>query len=253
MNELDKIELESNNQGSDNFKPKTITPWIITILIAAWLIAMGILGAGYLIAQEVAKNRIVNSFPAGTEQANSPGTNNPAEISITDSMQVLGQDSAPVTMIEFADYQCPYCGHFQSETFAQLKSNYIDTGKVKFVYVDFPFLGEESIMAAEAAHCAADQNKFWEYHDKLYQNQNGENEGVFTADSLKKYAGELGLNTADFSSCVEARLNKPVVEENIGLVNQLSVNSTPTFFINGYRFEGSLPYESFAQIIDAQL
>src|SRR3990167_3005650 len=88
---------------------------------------------------------------------------------------VLGDQNAPVTIIEYGDYQCPFCGKFFKETEPTLRENYIKTGKVKFVYRDFAFLGQESLWAANAAQCAGEQGKFWEYHDYLYGNQNGEN------------------------------------------------------------------------------
>ncbi|MBI5139539.1 thioredoxin domain-containing protein [Candidatus Nomurabacteria bacterium] len=92
---------------------------------------------------------------------------------IKDGAPVLGNTEAKVAVVEFADFQCPYCGKYFKEIFPEIKKQYIDTGKIKFIYTNFAFLGEESINAARGAKCAQEQNKFWEYHDYLYKNQKG--------------------------------------------------------------------------------
>ena len=168
-------------------------------------------------------------------------------------MFVQGSADAKVTIIEFSDYQCPFCGQFHKEIYEKLKQDYISTGKVKFVYADFAFLGEESLKASEAARCAADQGKFWEYHDKLFASQVGENEGVFADSKLKQFAKELSLDTATFDSCLTARIHKPIVELALQQGTEYGVTSTPTLFINGLKFEGVMPYESFKQVIETQL
>ncbi|MCL5004078.1 MAG: DsbA family protein [Patescibacteria group bacterium] len=105
----------------------------------------------------------------------------------------LGNPSASVKVVEFGDYQCPYCEQFYSSVFPQLKKDFIDTGKVEFAFRDLAFLGLESTNAALAASCANEQGKFWEYHDKLYGNQKGENQGAFSLENLKRFAAELSL------------------------------------------------------------
>lgn len=112
---------------------------------------------------------------------------------ISSSDFVLGNINASVAIIEYADFQCPFCGKFFKETKKTLLDNYIAEGKISFAYRDFAFLGNESIRTAEAARCAGDQGKFWEYHDYLYTHQNGENQGAFSDLYLKSFAGELKL------------------------------------------------------------
>lgn len=104
-----------------------------------------------------------------------------------------GKPDAPVKLVEFADYQCPYCGMFKNQIESRLKLEYIDTGKASFDFRDFAFLGRESFDAALAARCAGGQGKFWPYHDKIFENQNGENQGVFSLENLKRFAIDLGL------------------------------------------------------------
>ena len=131
--------------------------------------------------------------------------------------------------------------------------SYIDSGKVNLVYKHSAFLGQESIWAAQAAECAADQGKFWEYHDLLFDKQNGENVGTFTKENLLSYAKELGLDTAKFEPCVknDETLQRVVADTNEG--RQVGVTGTPTFFINGRPLVGAQPAEAFQTQINAAL
>jgi protein-disulfide isomerase len=165
----------------------------------------------------------------------------------------LGNPNAKLTVVEFADYQCPFCGRFFKETFPELKKNYIDTGKIKFVYMDFAFLGEESIDAANSAYCANEQGKFWEFHDKLYSSQNGENQGTFSVLKLEKIAMNLGLNMADYRSCVSGGKYKELIDNNRTLGTKYGVKGTPGFFIGSQFINGAAPYQNFADAIEAGL
>jgi protein-disulfide isomerase len=131
--------------------------------------------------------------------------------------------------------------------------SYVDSGKVNLVYKQWPFLGQESVWAAQAAECAADQGKFWEYHDLLFDKQNGENVGTFTKENLLSYAKELGLDMAKFEPCVknDETLQRVGIDYNEG--RQVGVTSTPTFFINGKPLLGAQPAEAFQAQIDAAL
>ncbi len=223
-------------------------PIIVTIFIAAWIIGMSILGAGYLISKEIAKQSGVGGEGSGI------GTNNqPIDIQVPLYKSQQGSDDAKVTVIEFADFQCPFCGEWQRTIFPKLKSEYIDTGKVKFIFWDLAFLGEESFKAAEAAVCAKDQGKFWEYHDELYNSQYGENQGAFSDPNLKKLAKDLQLDTDIFNKCFDARLYKSLIEESNSMSQQYGVTSTPTVMINGNPIEGVLPWENYKQIIETEL
>ena len=130
---------------------------------------------------------------------------------------------------------------------------YIDSGKVNLVYKHSAFLGQESVWAAQAAECAADQGKFWEYHDLLFDKQNGENVGTFTKENLVSYAKELGLDMAKFEPCVknDETLQRVVTDTNEG--RQVGVTGTPTFYINGKPLVGAQPAEAFQAQIDAAL
>ncbi|MEW6287369.1 MAG: thioredoxin domain-containing protein [Chloroflexota bacterium] len=165
-----------------------------------------------------------------------------------------GDPNAPVTIIEFGDFQCPYCGQFFSRTEPQIYERYIQSGKVRFGYFHFAFLGEESNWAAQAAECAAEQNKFWEYHDKLYNSQSGENQGAFSRDNLKRFADELGLDTSAFSECLDSGRYAQLVSNESSMASSIGVNSTPTFLlVNGQFIIGAQPFEIFQQALDSLL
>ncbi len=131
--------------------------------------------------------------------------------------------------------------------------SYIDSGKVNLVYKHSAFLGQESVWAAQAAECAADQGKFWEYHDLLFDKQNGENVGTFTKENLLSYAKDLGLDMAKFEPCIknDETLQRVVADTNEG--RQVGVTGTPTFFINGKPLVGAQPVQAFQAQIDAAL
>lgn len=166
---------------------------------------------------------------------------------------VLGEANAPVTFIEYGDFQCPFCGKFFKETESVLRENYIKTGKVKFIYRDFAFLGSESTWAANAARCAGEQGKFWEYHDYLYGNQRGENQGAFSKSNLKNFASALGLDRSKFDSCVDNDKYLSEIQKQTKTGGEVGVTGTPANFINGVLYVGALPTATFTQIIDTEL
>ena len=115
------------------------------------------------------------------------------------------------------------------------------------------FLGEESAWAAEASECAADQDAFWEYHDKLFDSQSGENQGAFTKENLKTFAADLKLDTAQFNECLDSGKYTQAVQEQTSAAQQLGVRSTPAFVINGVPLIGAQPFDAFQQVIEAEL
>ena len=166
---------------------------------------------------------------------------------------VLGDQNAPVTIIEYSDFQCPFCGKFFKETESVLREKYIKTGKVKFIYRNFAFLGQESFWAANAARCAGEQGKFWQYHDYLYNNQSGENQGAFSKDNLKSFAAALGLDKEKFNSCLDSEKYTDLIQKETEAGGRSGVQGTPANFINGTLYPGALPAATFTQIIDDEL
>ncbi len=166
--------------------------------------------------------------------------------------RVLGDPNAPVLVVEWGDYQCPACLQFKQVLFPQLVQDYIATGKIRFEYRDFAFIGEESTLAAEAALCAQEQGKFWEFHDTLFANQRGENVGSFTSARLERMAEIVGLDMGQFNSCLDSRRHQGEVEAMRQEGQSLGVNATPTFFVNGQKLQIRY-YQDLLNAIEAEL
>jgi protein-disulfide isomerase len=164
-----------------------------------------------------------------------------------------GNQNAPVTIIEFSDFQCAYCWQFYRLVEPELFKQYIATGQVTFVFKHLPALGQESIWAAEAAECAADQDKFWEYHDALFDHLTGENDGTFIKDNLLKYARQIDLDLGQFEPCLTNDQTLDRVQLDQRESEQAGVLGTPTFFINGQPLIGAQPLEIFQAAIESKL
>lgn len=179
----------------------------------------------------------------------------PVDVSVDDD-PVLGNSSAKVTIVEFSDFQCPFCRKFWRETLPSLKKDYIDTGKAKFVYRDFPLSGHPSAhITAIASECADDQGKYWQMHDKIFQEQDKKGEGTVTysADDLKRWAKEAGLNNGQFNQCLDSQKYKAEVDKDFEDGTKAGVTGTPTLFINGRKVVGAQPFSAFASIIEEEL
>ena len=163
-------------------------------------IAMAVVVAGIIIGGAILLRggKPTPTAPVAGVPTGNPSVTQVKPISADDF--ILGDKNAKIVIVEYADYQCPFCGKFFTETVEPLVKNYVDTGKVAFVYRDFAFLGSESQKSAEAARCANDQGKYWEYHNYLFIHQNGENQGGFADKNLKEFAKTVGLNSASFDS-----------------------------------------------------
>ncbi|NNL58635.1 MAG: thioredoxin domain-containing protein, partial [Nitrosopumilus sp.] len=180
------------------------------------------------------------------------------DVDVTMSPPIEGSADAPVTIIEFGDYQCPKCEQWYTNEKSTITADYIDTGKAKLYFVDFPFLGQDSDNAANASYCADDQGKFWEYHNALYSNQGGINEGWADVNALKQFAADLGLDTAAFNECVDSDKHKDRVDYNRMVGASNGVEGTPVFILVGsdgqtQRIDGPQSSDIFAGVIDTML
>ena len=174
----------------------------------------------------------------------------------------VGVPGAPVKLDEYSDFQCPYCASFSEDTEQAILDAYVVTGKVFFTYHSVgEFIGPESSRSAEAAYCAGDQNKFWEYHDYVLGNQRGENGGWFSARRLGAFAEALGMDMEQFNSCFNNGKYRDMVRQDLFEARDLGIQSTPTFIIS-YEvagqtvtdvIKGAEPFSSFQQKLDAAL
>jgi protein-disulfide isomerase len=244
----------NSSRGKDLFLP-------ISILAAAIMVGGAIVfatlyrGAGTGAAG--APTGVANNN-GGTPTAVATTTTNLSVMALGPRDAILGNASATVTLIEYGDYQCPYCGEFFSQTEPEIVQNYVNTGKVRFVFRNFAFLGTESTAAAEAADCAEDQNQLWAYHDALYNakvaddNAGGsEDDGFFNNTEFLKLAEQVGLNIPTFTSCINNNTDGNLVATEKAAAANAGVDSTPTFFVNGTMITGAEPYSDFQQAIDS--
>lgn len=169
------------------------------------------------------------------------------EVAVAADDAALGPANAPVTIVEFSDFQCPFCQRVMP-TLKRVKETYGD--RVRIVWKDFPLtsIHPEAFKAAEAGNCAREQGKFWEYHDVLFTNQQ-----ALQPEFLKKYAADTGLDATRFSACLDTAKYGDRVQEQMGIGNGLGIQSTPSAFINGRLLTGAVPYETFVAIIDEEL
>jgi len=181
----------------------------------------------------------------------------PDQPPVAATSHVLGDANAKVTIVEFSDFQCPYCKNFYTDTEPQIVSEYVDTGKAKFVYRQFPLssIHQNAEIAAEGSECAAKvggNDAFWRYHDKLFTNGYGNGTGLDSA-SLKQYAADLQLDTASFNTCLDSHATATAVSKDVSDGTSAGVGGTPTFFINGKKLVGAQPFSTFKVAIDAEL
>jgi protein-disulfide isomerase len=166
----------------------------------------------------------------------------------------LGAEDAPITIIEYSDFNCGFCKKFHSETFQRVVDDYVKAGKVKVSYKHYPFLAPSSMWMAEAAECAAEQGKFWEYHEALFDGKvNGQGDETLVKQALSTLAIELQLDANKFNACLSAGKVTAQVQADASEGEQMGVRGTPSFLINGKPLVGAQPYEAFKQAIDAAL
>ncbi|MDC0927946.1 thioredoxin domain-containing protein [Nitrosopumilus sp.] len=174
---------------------------------------------------------------------------------VSNGSPVLGNLNAPITLVEFGDYQCHYCNVFFQSIEEDIIKNYVETGKVKIIFKDYNIIGPDSVKASQGAHCANEQGLFWEYHDILYSNWTGENNGWASETNLAKFAQEIGLKINEWSECmIEQKYSQTILNSNND-ANALGLTGTPAFFVinsNGEvtKLVGAQPFEVFKRTFD---
>ena len=171
---------------------------------------------------------------------------------------ILGDPNAPITLVEFGDYQCHYCNVFFQSIEKDIVKNYVDTGKVKIIFKDYNIIGEDSVIASQGAHCANDQGLFWEYHDILYSNWTGENNGWASSENLAIFAQQIDLNMNKWSECMKKGSHSQIILKSNDDARALELTGTPAFFIINSegkvtKLFGAQPFEVFKKIFDNQL
>lgn len=240
-----KTSLRSLRRSSARMQ----TGWLWYVLLVVFF-GLG-LGIGYLVWGVSPTGQTAQltdaQAAAPTTDPNAPRTVTRYPVTVDDD-PAYGPADAPVTIIEFSDYQCPYCQKWHVEVWPLLKKAYGD--KIRLVYRDFPLysIHPEAGPAAEAANCAGDQNKYWEFHNLLFSGQN-----ELGATIYRTYADNLNLDMDLFVDCVESQKYKDEVSDDFNYGGQIGIQSTPTFFINGVALIGAQPFDVFQEIIDLEL
>jgi len=167
--------------------------------------------------------------------------------------RTLGPADARVTVEEYSDFQCPFCARAAESMVPKIEEQYVADGRVRLVYHPMGMIGDESVWSAEAAECANEQGKFWDYHDKLYENQEGENQGAFAIDNLKRFAQEMGLDTQTFNQCIDSHKYEALVKAETQEALEKGITSTPTFVIGDETIAGPGSFEQLQEAIEAEL
>ncbi len=220
----------------------------VLLIIASFLIGVLVTKVSYL--EKGVETTTISDQTLGDSKPQAPS--GPVDVK-EGHLPILGKSNAKVTVIEFADFQCPFCERYHKNITPSLKKDYIDSGKIKFAFRHYAFLGQESTDAALASECANEQEKFWEFHDYLYENQSGENQGAFAKDKLKEFAVAVGLNSAQFNECLDSAKYKDNVDKDIAEGGKAGVNGTPATFVNGILVSGAVPYAELKAEIEKTL
>lgn len=242
----DKVNLHSNNKNKKVF--------IICLVVAAIAIS-GILA---IVLPSVVIHNVNNNNDQAAKSLLIKEISNPTY----PLAPALGSSKAKVTMVEFGDYQCHFCAAFQRDTKDSILQNFVNTGQVRFLFKDFTINDKPgdkaSTLAAEASYCAADQGKYWPFHDEIYKNSKGEYVAWVTKDILKQFASNVNIpNIKKFSECLDSQNHSNIVEQNDNLASSIGLQATPSFILlstgksqqQPLLIDGAQPYSAFQQAI----
>ena len=208
----------------------------------------------YLLAIPVIIGIIAGAFLSSYPEAESKPDSLTASKLIEGGSPIMGSPNAPITILEWGDYQCTFCYKFHQSTLDIINEDFVKTGKVKIVFKDFPLNGPDSLLAAEAAHCAQDQEKYWQYHDELYDNWAGERTGWVTRESLDKFATTVNLDLDKFNKCLDDHKYQSKVMALHEFGKKIGIDATPSFLVfNGekmIKIRGNQPLEVFLKTFD---
>ena len=225
---------------------KLVVSVAFVVIVAVVIISFSTYYATLLETQKMAQDRFLASQQEPQQE-------------FENGSPILGSESAPITIVEFGDYQCEACYAWFHNTRDTLIDNYIETGKAKLIFVDLPFLGRDSPKAAQASYCAEDQGQYWEYHTMLYTFQDGHpDSGWADRDRLNSFAFSLDMNIDEFNDCMDSSKYKNRVKANYDEAVKNGVQSTPTFIIisedgKKEQFSGAQPYSVFSATIESML
>ena len=239
---MENFNVGKNDSGSVTFKKSTL--WKISTFVFAGLLVISLFTGGFGISKGITGGTVreIPDIPTGIANVNAKD--------FVDDDPVLGDKNAKVTIVEFSDFQCPFCKRARDDAIKQVEEQYVKNGKVKIVYRDFPLtsIHPTAQKAAEAAECADDQGKFWEMHDKIFEKQ-----ASLSLSNLKQWAAELGLNTNDFNKCLDSGKHANEVNKDASDAQKAGGQGTPFFIVGEVIVSGAQPFSAFQQAIESQL
>ncbi len=248
----EKNDTSKNNNTKDSKKQTLHVPSLtIGAIISGICIAIVVFGIGDL--TESSMPLVEKQLPE--EQVE------PVQITMDTFFEngspILGNPNAEITVIEFGDYQCHFCNVYFQDTEHKIVENFVDTGKVKIIFKDFTIIGPDSVSAAHFAHCAGEQERFWEYHNILYNNWSGENNGWASNDNLLQFANEIDLDMNELKKCNNENRYKTLIESSNSDARSLGLTGTPAFFViangNAQKIHGAQPYDVFENVFETLL
>lgn len=230
------------------------TPLLIVLLV----IVSFLLGTTWTRLKHVENEKQADQPPPTVKQTNPEKPPEPEVLGVEDQAEIIknpaalkGSEDAKVTIVEFSEYQCPFCQRYVDETYTKIAADYGD--KIYYVFRDYPLeFHQHAKITAEAARCAGEQGKYWQYHDKLFAKRDWVNQEEVT-ETLVGFAADLGLDTESFKECLTSGKFTAVVNADFALGQKVGVTGTPSFFINGRKLVGAQPYDVFKGIIEEEL
>ncbi|MBU3957350.1 DsbA family protein [Patescibacteria group bacterium] len=225
---------------------------VILLIIVAFLAGMFWTKIRY-VEPGKAPGEVAQASPApGAPQEEVPLSEDQINKIVSSGAASKGKEDASVTIVEFSEYQCPYCGRYVAETYPQILEEYGD--KIRYVFHDYPLsFHPHAQKLAEVARCAGDQDQYWEMHDLIFENQGVWSSKQNVETDINSYVSQLGLDKEKFDECLVSGKYTQAVKDDSELGTEVGVQGTPTFFINGQKLVGAQPFESFKAIIDAEL
>jgi protein-disulfide isomerase len=224
---------------------------VVLLVIAAFLIGVLFTKVQYLEKGGTANNQQA-AAPAGTAQQAAPTPGARVKMA-AGHFPLKGNANAKVSIVEFADFRCPFCEQFFTNTEPQLLKEFVDTGKANFAFRNFAFLGPASVVAANASECANDQGKFWDFYDYLYKNQPAETDTtMYTTDTLAQDAATLGMDSTAFTNCLNNKTDDAKAAKDLADGQAAGVSGTPSFFINGNPIVGACPIATLEGAVNAE-
>ncbi|MBM2852046.1 MAG: Protein-disulfide isomerase [Candidatus Nitrosotenuis sp.] len=254
-------DKELNSSKFDHFLLNIHIP---SLTIGAAVAAVAIIGVFYAISANSVIPFSIEDIKQSEHEKTKPvpvESKSPQEINLSvlteNASPLRGDPNAPITIVEFGDYQCFFCNKYFHETEDSILENYVKTGKVKMLFKDFTIIGQDSVVAAHASHCAEEQGKFWEYHDTLYNHWTGENNGWASSENQLKFAKELGLDVEKFIECMSSGRYMEMIQSSSNDAKTVGLTGTPGFFIIGQnnkiiKIPGAQPYDVFIKVSDSK-